>query len=123
MKIYNYLNIENIAIYFTQNNQVLDLANLDAQPFLNWFLVNRYWWQWVCRSLFLDLKKAFDLVAHEILLSKMKLYNVTGISLKKLKSYPSNRTQVVKDMEITSTQKVVMSGVPRGSILGPTLSL
>jgi len=72
---------------------------------------------------YIDLKKAFDLVAHEILLSKMKLYNVTGISLKKIKSYPSNRTQVVKDMEITSTPKVIMSGVPRGSILGPTLSL
>lgn len=42
-------------------------------------------------TVFLDLKKAFDLVDHEILLHKLKLYHFSENAVKFFKSYLSNR--------------------------------
>ena len=41
----------------------------------------------------LDLRKAFDTVAHEILIQKMDFYGIKGIELAWFKSYLSNRMQ------------------------------
>ena len=40
---------------------------------------------------FIDLRKAFDTVNHEVLLLKLKLYGINGTCLEWLKSYLSNR--------------------------------
>ena len=37
--------------------------------------------------LFLDLKRAFDTVNHNILLEKLKLYGIKGVELKLFQSY------------------------------------
>ena len=74
-------------------------------------------------SLFLDLKKAFDTVNHDILLSKLHHYGIRGVSYQWLKNYLSNRKQHVKIGSCKSSSLNIKTGVPQGSILGPLLFL
>jgi hypothetical protein len=71
--------------------------------------------------LFLDFHKAFDLVKHTILLSKLSNLGICGKFHSVLKSYLCNRTQKVKIHNTYSPTLSVNSGVPQGSILAPTL--
>ena len=49
----------------------------------------------VVGGIFCDLKKAFDCVNHDILLSKMEFYGIKGIFNRLVKSYWSNRYQSI----------------------------
>jgi hypothetical protein len=71
--------------------------------------------------IFLDLKKAFDTVDHDILLDKLKKYGVDGNELLWFKSYLSKRSQVVNINSSLSEFEHINIGVPQGSILGPLL--
>ena len=71
--------------------------------------------------IFLDLKKAFDTVDHEILIKKLELYGIKGNSLRWFISYLSDRTQVCKVGRTTSSKKDIKTGLPQGSNLGPLL--
>ena len=73
--------------------------------------------------LFLDLKKAFDTVDHNLLLIKLEYVGVRGQTLEWFKSYLSNRSQVVFINGVLSEHEQIKCGVPQGSILGPLLFL
>ena len=69
----------------------------------------------------LDLKKAFDTVDHQILISKLKLYGTEEVALNLFKSYISNRMQKWTIQGIDSQPNTITCGVPQGSNLGPLL--
>jgi len=70
-------------------------------------------------GLFYDLKKAFDCVNYDILLSKMKFYGITGSTNRLMESYLQHRYQRMVISNYSSTWKKVQHGVPQGSVLGP----
>ena len=74
-------------------------------------------------GVFLDLKKAFDTVSHEILLQKLKKLGISGTPLKWFTSYLSNRSQYTEINGHKSTEKAIDIFVLQGSILGPILFL
>ena len=71
--------------------------------------------------LFLDLKNAFDMVNHKILLSKLGCYGIRGLALSWFQSYLSNRKQIFKVNNSLSTFQNITCGIPQGSNLGPLL--
>ena len=71
--------------------------------------------------MFLDLKKAFDTVDHELLICKLESYGVQDDAEKWFNSYLSNRYQHCSLYGCRSTAKNVNCGIPQGSCLGPLL--
>ena len=72
-------------------------------------------------AVFIDLKKAFDLVHHEYLLFKLKHYRVRESSLNWFRNYLTKRTQRMQFGNDKSSTQAIHFGVPQGSILGPLL--
>ena len=68
---------------------------------------------------FLDLRKAFDTVNHELLIKKLEHYGFRGQCSEYMRSYYSNRRQYVRIGDNDSSFRSVVSGVPQGSIIGP----
>ena len=70
-------------------------------------------------GIFLDLSKAFDTLNHEILLSKLEAYGITGSAHQWITNYFCNRIQFVQIGNSKSDSLRQICGVPQGSILGP----
>jgi hypothetical protein len=75
----------------------------------------------VVGAVFLDLRKAFETVDHNILLSKLKYYTRNNRTVQLLASFVTNRTQRVYVNGQYSLDGALKLGVPQGSILGPLL--
>ena len=119
-QVYDYFN-ENNLLYKSQygfrKKHSTELAGLEFYDKIINYLENGK----LPLAVFLDLSKAFDTIDHEILLSKLRYYGITGNSLLWFKSYLSNRKQYVQFKDSFSSYSMIRTGVPQGSILGPLL--
>ena len=74
-------------------------------------------------TIFIDLKKAFDTVNHNILLKKLYHYGVQDLDVKWFESYLSSRKKFTRIDGVDFSIQNISIGVPQGSCLGPLLSL
>ena len=72
---------------------------------------------------FIDLRKPFDTVNHDILLDKLNYYGVKGISNMWLVTFLKERYQYATIKEYNSEKLMSTNGLPQGSVLGPLLFL
>ena len=73
-------------------------------------------------SIYTDFQRAFDVVPHELLLLKIsRKFGIEGNALNWFNSYLNARQQRVVINGSQSNWYTATSGVPQGSIIGPTL--
>ena len=72
-------------------------------------------------AVFIDFRKAFDLVDHKRLLNKLALMNINKPFWLWIKSLLSGRVQQVNINGSLSFIASCLAGVPRGSVIAPTL--
>lgn len=71
----------------------------------------------------LDFAKAFDKVNHSLLLHKLHRYGVRGRVNQGIQNFLEGRRQAVVVDDKRSNFTDVRSGVPQGSVLGPSMFL
>jgi hypothetical protein len=76
-----------------------------------------------CIGLFLDLRKAFDVCSHSLLLKKLRKYGIHGTTYDWFASYLKDRKQQVDIDGNLSSASTFNISVIKGSILGPILFL
>ena len=72
-------------------------------------------------AVFIDFKKAFDCVQHDLLIQKVRTLNLDDLTIRWLENYLTHRQQRVFANNRVSDPKRVTQGVPQGSIIGPLL--
>lgn len=70
----------------------------------------------------LDLSAAFDLINHDILFHRLEFtFGIVSESLRWFESYLNNRVHCVEIGNTLSNEKILQTGVPQGSVLGPII--
>ena len=72
-------------------------------------------------NIYIDLSKAFDMIDHQTIFTKLSYYGIQNLALNLLKNYLTNRKQYCDFKGTHSTLLPIRKGVPQGSILGPLL--
>ncbi len=122
IQLVNHLDRNNLIYkhqYGFQKNKNTEQNLITAVNFIHNALNNGEY----CIGLFLDLKKAFDVCSHEILLTKLKYLGIKNTALKWFESYLQDRTQYTDINGAKSSKKPINISVMQGSILGPILFL
>lgn len=70
---------------------------------------------------FIDVRKAFDSVDHNLLLKKLYKIGFRDKAFSTMNSYLTSRKQYISMQNIVSSEKIMVRGVPQGSILGAIL--
>ena len=70
--------------------------------------------------LFIDFKKAFDSVSHQVLLKKLSACGFPGELHEYIQNYLSGRSQKTRVNGVESNEAPVEYDVPQGSLIGPT---
>ena len=71
--------------------------------------------------MFLDFRKAYDLIDHNIMLENCCKIGIRPALVTRLAFYLSGRTQVTKYGSDISDKRIVHGGVPQGSKIGPVV--
>ena len=71
----------------------------------------------------LDISAAFDTLDHDILTNRLRNIGVDGIALSWLISFFKYRTFAVKTGSSIYISKIISTGVPQGSVIGPLIFL
>ena len=119
------LNKSDIVVNNTQHGFTENRSTVSALTFLsqNWYNAtdNSKEGRSGVHALFLDFRKAFDLVDHGILLRKLAELNVNKSFWMWTKSFLEERSQQVKLGDTKSRTVICRAGVPQGSVISPTL--
>ena len=75
----------------------------------------------VVGAVLMDHSKAFDCLPHDLLIAKLEAYGLDREMVKLVYSYLKDRKQAVKVKGFVGILKLIISGVPQGSILGTIL--
>ena len=73
--------------------------------------------------LFIDVKKAFDTLDHEILLKRLQWYCFRAKALQLFRNYLSQRTQLIEVNNVKFKENVIRCGAPQCSVFGSLLFL
>jgi len=130
-KIFEKLVFEQLSRYLTTNKILTDYQSGFRKGFSTCFSLLRTTNEWLVNMdkglingvVFLDLKKAFDTVDHDILIKKLEFYGIKNNTLRWFISYLCHRKQVCKVGMSVSNSENIKTGVPQGSNLGPLLFL
>ena len=101
--------------FVPRSNTTLSLLNIQH------FILHKLSLKKKVATIFLDLKKAFDVVDHDILLAKLECIGFRGDTNLFIKSYLTNRNIITRIDNTLSSRKIIRYGVPQGSVLGPLL--
>ena len=120
-QVNNYINKHNL-LYDYQFGFRSNMSTETALDTLINFISIYYEKNEIISITFLDFKKAFDSINHDILISKLQqLYNFSTNATKWIQTYITNRTQKTLINSTLSNPENILYGVPQGSILGPLL--
>ena len=96
-----------------------DRPHLTNRPAFPWLRQK----QIIGACIFVDYKKAFDLIDHNLLLTKLNVSGICGHELDLLCNYLVECKQYVVIDGCHSSPRNVTAGIPKGSILGPIMFL